>query len=118
MAEQIKIAIVDDEQDMRESISQWLTLSGYRTVTYPSAVHALKEIDADFPGIIISDVRMPEIDGIQFLKKIQSIDNTLPMIMITGHGDVSMAVEAMRIGAYDFLEKPFDPERMAELAKR
>ena len=52
MAEQIKIAIVDDEQDMRESISQWLTLSGYQTVTYPSAVHALKEIDADFPGII------------------------------------------------------------------
>jgi DNA-binding NtrC family response regulator len=118
MAEQIKIAIVDDEQDMRESISQWLTLSGYQTVTYPSAVHALKEIDADFPGIIISDVRMPEIDGIQFLKKIQSMDNTIPMIMITGHGDVSMAVEAMRIGAYDFLEKPFDPERMAELAKR
>jgi DNA-binding NtrC family response regulator len=118
MAEQIKIAIVDDEQDMRESISQWLTLSGYHTVTYPSAVHALKEIYSDFPGIIISDVRMPEIDGIQFLKKVQSIDNTLPMIMITGHGDVSMAVEAMRIGAYDFLEKPFDPERMAELAKR
>ncbi len=118
MAEQIKIAIVDDEQDMRESISQWLTLSGYQTVTYPSAVHALKEIDADFPGIIISDVRMPEIDGIQFLKKIQSMDNTIPMIMITGHGDVSMAVEAMRIGAHDFLEKPFDPERMAELAKR
>jgi len=118
MAEQIKIAIVDDEQDMRESISQWLTLSGYRTVTYPSAVHALKDIDADFPGIIISDVRMPEINGIQFLKKIQSMDNTIPMIMITGHGDVSMAVEVMRIGAYDFLEKPFDPERMAELAKR
>jgi DNA-binding NtrC family response regulator len=114
----MKIAIVDDEQDMRESISQWLTLSGYQTVTYPSAVHALKEIDADFPGIIISDVRMPEVDGIQFLKKIQSMDNTIPMIMITGHGDVSMAVEAMRIGAYDFLEKPFDPERMAELAKR
>ena len=118
MAEQMTIAIVDDEQDMRESISQWLTLSGYRTITFPSAVHALKEIDADFPGIIISDVRMPEIDGIQFLKKIQSMDNTLPMIMITGHGDVSMAVEAMRIGAYDFLEKPFNPERMAELAKR
>ncbi|MFK5998106.1 MAG: sigma-54 dependent transcriptional regulator [Rhodobacterales bacterium] len=118
MGEQIKIAIVDDEQDMRESISQWLTLSGYRTATYPSAVHALKDIDSDFPGIIISDVRMPEIDGIQFLKKIQSIDNTIPMIMITGHGDVSMAVEAMRIGAYDFLEKPFDPDRMAELAKR
>lgn len=118
MPDQMTIAIVDDEQDMRESISQWLTLSGYRTKTYPSAEEALKNIDADFNGILISDIKMPGIDGIAFLKRIQSIDNSLPMILITGHGDVAMAVEAMRIGAYDFLEKPFDPERMADLAKR
>ncbi|WP_069299424.1 sigma-54-dependent transcriptional regulator [Neptunicoccus sediminis] len=118
MAEQMTIAIVDDEQDMRESISQWLTLSGYRTQTFSSAEEALKNIDGDFPGIFISDIKMPGMDGITFLKRLQSIDNQLPVIMITGHGDVSMAVEAMRIGAYDFLEKPFDPERMAELTKR
>ncbi len=118
MPEQMTIAIVDDEQDMRESISQWLTLSGYRTKTYSSAEDALKEVEADYPGILISDIKMPGIDGIGLLKRLQSIDNQLPVIMITGHGDVSMAVEAMRIGAYDFLEKPFDPERMAELAKR
>ena len=118
MAEQIMITIVDDEQDMRESISQWLSLSGYKTVTYPSADLALKNIDTDYPGIIISDIKMPGTDGISFLKKLQKIDNALPVILITGHGDVSMAVEAMRIGAYDFLEKPFNPERMAELAKR
>ena len=118
MAEQIMITIVDDEQDMRESISQWLSLSGYKTVTYASADLALKNIDLDYPGIIISDIKMPGTDGISFLKKLQKIDNALPVILITGHGDVSMAVEAMRIGAYDFLEKPFNPERMAELAKR
>ena len=118
MAEQITITIVDDEQDMRESISQWLGLSGYKTKTYASADLALKDIEPDYPGIIISDIKMPGTDGITFLKKLQKIDNALPVILITGHGDVAMAVEAMRIGAYDFLEKPFDPDRMAELAKR
>lgn len=118
MADQITITIVDDEQDMRESISQWLSLSGYKTKTYSSADLALKDIDSDYPGIIISDIKMPGTDGISFLKKLQKIDSALPVILITGHGDVAMAVESMRIGAYDFLEKPFNPERMAELAKR
>ena len=118
MPEQMTIAIVDDEQDMRESISQWLTLSGYRTKTYASAEEVLREVNSDFPGIFISDIKMPGMDGISLLKRLQSIDNQLPVIMITGHGDVAMAVDAMRIGAYDFLEKPFDPERMAELTKR
>ncbi len=118
MPEQLTIAIVDDEQDMRESISQWLSLSGYQTKTYASAEEALKEIQADYPGIVISDIKMPGIDGITFLKRLQKADNALPVIMITGHGDVAMAVEAMQIGAYDFLEKPFDPERMAELTKK
>ncbi len=118
MPEQLTIAIVDDEQDMRESISQWLSLSGYQTKTYPSAEEALKEIQPDYPGIVISDIKMPGIDGITFLKRLQKADNALPVIMITGHGDVAMAVEAMQIGAYDFLEKPFDPERMAELTKK
>ncbi len=118
MPEQLTIAIVDDEQDMRESVSQWLSLSGYQTKTYASAEEALKEIQADYPGIVISDIKMPGIDGITFLKRLQKADNALPVIMITGHGDVAMAVEAMQIGAYDFLEKPFDPERMAELTKK
>lgn len=118
MPEQMTIAIVDDEQDMRESISQWLTLSGYHTTTFTNAEDALRNLDSDFRGIIISDIRMPGMDGISFLKRLQSMDNQLPVIMITGHGDVAMAVEAMRIGAYDFLEKPFDPESMAELTKQ
>jgi DNA-binding NtrC family response regulator len=114
----MKIAIVDDEKDMRQSISQWLALSGYDTETFPSAEEALKGLGADYPGIVISDIRMPGMDGMQFLKKLMGTDSALPVIMITGHGDVPMAVEAMRIGAFDFLEKPFNPDRMTELAKK
>ncbi len=117
-ASALKIAIVDDEQDMRQSISQWLALSGYDTETFGSAEEALKGIGNDYPGIVVSDIKMPGMDGMQFLKRLMSTDSSLPVIMITGHGDVPMAVEAMRVGAFDFLEKPFNPDRMTELAKR
>lgn len=118
MANAMKIAIVDDEKDMRQSISQWLALSGYDTETFASAEDALAGINTDYPGIVISDIKMPGMDGMQFLKKLMSTDSALPVIMITGHGDVPMAVNAMRIGAFDFLEKPFNPDRMSELAKK
>ena len=118
MGEQTRIAIVDDEQDMRQSISQWLGLSGFRTETYGSGEEALKRIGGDYPGVVVSDIRMPGMDGMALLKRLLSQDSSLPVIMITGHGDVPMAVEAMRLGAYDFLEKPFDPERLTDLARR
>ncbi|WP_099827565.1 sigma-54-dependent transcriptional regulator [Oceaniglobus indicus] len=118
MAQAMKIAIVDDEKDMRQSISQWLALSGFDTETFASAEDALKTVGADYPGVVVSDIKMPGMDGMTFLKRLMSVDSALPVIMITGHGDVPMAVEAMRVGAFDFLEKPFNPERMTELAKR
>ncbi|MFN3605958.1 MAG: sigma-54-dependent transcriptional regulator, partial [Cypionkella sp.] len=118
MARAMKVAIVDDEADMRQSISQWLALSGFDTETYASAEEALKGIPADYAGIVVSDIKMPGLDGMAFLKRLMGMDSGLPVILITGHGDVPMAVEAMRIGAFDFLEKPFNPDRMTELAKR
>jgi DNA-binding NtrC family response regulator len=118
MSRKLKIAIVDDEPDMRESISQWLVLSGFETETYPSAEDALKVIGSDWPGIVVSDIRMPGMDGIAFLKRLMGLDSSLPVILITGHGDVPMAVEAMRIGAMDFMEKPFNPDKMTALAKK
>jgi len=68
--------------------------------------------------VVVSDIKMPGMDGMVFLKRLMGMDSSLPVIMITGHGDVPMAVEAMRIGAFDFLEKPFNPDRMTELAKK
>ncbi len=118
MTKAMKIAIVDDEQDMRQSISQWLALSGFDTETFASAEDALRGLSNDFPGIVVSDIKMPGMDGMQFLRKLKGVDSALPVIMITGHGDVPMAVEAMRMGAFDFLEKPFNPDRMTELAKK
>ena len=118
MARAMKVAIVDDEADMRQSISQWLALSGFDTETFPSAEEALKSIGPEFPGVVVSDIKMPGMDGMAFLKRLMGMDSGLPVILITGHGDVPMAVEAMRVGAYDFLEKPFNPDRMTELAKK
>ena len=118
MAGSMKVAVVDDELDMRQSISQWLALSGFEADPYQSAVDALPVVTPDFPGAIISDIRMPGMDGMMFLKKIKAIDSSIPVIMITGHGDVPMAVEAMRVGAFDFLEKPFNPDALSDLAKK
>lgn len=118
MTQTMTVAIVDDEPDMRESISQWLTLSGFTTEVFASAEEALKVIGPDWPGAVITDIRMPGMDGMAFLKRLMGQDSALPVIMITGHGDVPMAVEAMRLGAMDFMEKPFNPDRMTELAKK
>ncbi len=118
MARTMKVAIIDDEADMRRSISQWLSLSGFDADTYASAEDALRAIKPDFPGVVITDMKMPGMDGMALLKRLLSMDSGLPVILITGHGDVPMAVEAMRLGAFDFLEKPFDPDRMTDLAKR
>lgn len=118
MSRAMHVAIVDDEQDMRQSISQWLALSGFTTETYADGAEAIAAIGSDFPGVVISDIRMPGLDGMGLLKRLTALDSTIPVILITGHGDVPMAVEAMRMGAFDFLEKPFDPEKMMALAER
>ncbi len=118
MPETLKVAIIDDETHMRDSISQWLELTGLKTVCFENAEKALAEIGSDFEGIVISDIRMPGMGGMDMLKRLHAQDAALPVILITGHGDVQMAVEAMQFGAYDFIEKPFDPDRLADLAKR
>ena len=114
----MKIAIVDDEQDMRQSISQWLALSGFDTETYGSAEDALKAIGPDFPGVVVTDVKMPGMDGMAFLKRLMGVDSGIPVILITGHGDVPLAVQAMRAGAYDFIEKPFPVNRLSTVIER
>lgn len=118
MSDKTNVVIIDDEDDMRRSIAQFMTLSGFSAETFDSATQVLPHISPDFDSVVISDIRMPGMDGMELLRRIHSIDASLPVILITGHGDVQMAVEAMRIGAFDFIEKPFDPERLADLVRR
>ncbi|MCB1723358.1 MAG: sigma-54-dependent Fis family transcriptional regulator [Gammaproteobacteria bacterium] len=113
-----QVMLIDDEEHIRVAASQALDLAGYGVQAFERADRALAVLDADWPGAIVSDIRMPGIDGLQFLQHARAIDPDLPVILITGHGDVSMAVEAMRAGAYDFIEKPFAVEDLVDTVAR
>ncbi|MDH4610551.1 sigma-54 dependent transcriptional regulator [Pseudomonas sp. BN102] len=113
-----QVIFVDDEAAIREAVREWLELSGFEVQVESSAEGCLKRLDADFPGVVISDLRMPGMDGMALLQAVQAIDRELPFLMVTGHGDVPQAVEAMRLGAYDFIEKPFTAERLLDSLRR
>ena len=113
-----QVIVVDDEAAIREALQQWLELSGFSVHSCATAEAALALAERDYPGILISDVRMPGTDGLQLLDSVLERDRDLPVILITGHGDVPMAVQALRQGAYDFIEKPFTPERLLDSVRR
>ncbi|WP_338745064.1 sigma-54 dependent transcriptional regulator [Pseudomonas putida] len=112
------VIVVDDEASIRSAVEQWLSLSGFSVQLFARAEECLAHLPLHFPGVIISDVRMPGMDGLQLLERLQADDPDLPVILLTGHGDVPMAVEAMRSGAYDFLEKPFTPQHLLGSLRR
>ena len=112
------VIVVDDEASIRSAVEQWLSLSGFSVQLFARAEECLAHLPQHFPGVIISDVRMPGMDGLQLLERLQADDPDLPVILLTGHGDVPMAVEAMRSGAYDFLEKPFTPQHLLGSLRR
>lgn len=113
-----EVLLVDDEPRVRLASRQTLELAGYEVHDYESAEQALEHLDPDWRGVVVSDVRMPGIDGLELLRRCTGFDADLPVILITGHGDVEMAVQAMRDGAYDFIEKPFAAERLVETVRR
>ncbi|MDE4616720.1 sigma-54-dependent transcriptional regulator [Sinorhizobium meliloti] len=113
-----RILLVDDEEELRRSSAQALELAGFRVDTFASAEYALERIAFSFHGVVISDIRMPGMDGMTFLQRIREIDAELPVILVTGHGDVQLAVRAMREGAYDFVEKPFTAQMLAGTIRR
>lgn len=112
------VMVVDDESSIRSAVEQWLSLSGFEVQLFSRADECLAQLPAHFPGVILSDVRMPGMTGLELLAEVQRRDADLPVILLTGHGDVPMAVEAMRDGAYDFLEKPFSPETLLSSLRR
>ena len=112
------VMIIDDEPHLRITAGQTLELAGYDPVPHAGAEAALAALTPDFPGVVVSDIRMPGMDGMALLREVRQRDPDLPVILITGHGDISTAVEAMREGAWDFLEKPFAAERLVEVVRR
>ena len=104
------VHVIDDDEAVRQSLAFLLGTAGIEVRTYESAVAFLKAAPAAKVGCVVTDVRMPEINGIELLRRLKELGLEVPVIVITGHGDVPLAVEAMKIGAADFLEKPFDDE--------
>jgi two-component system response regulator FixJ len=104
------VHVIDDDEAVRQSLAFLLETAGLTVRTYESAAAFLRELPQGVTGCVITDVRMPEISGIELLRRLKETQVHLPVIVITGHGDVPLAVEAMKHGALDFLEKPFDDD--------
>ncbi len=113
-----QVVLVEDDEAFRNALTERLSLADLSVRAFGSAEAALKSLTADFEGVVVSDLRMPGMDGRQFADRLHAMDPDLPVVLITGHGDVADAVEAMKRGAYDFLTKPFASERLIETLSR
>jgi len=112
MANRGKVYVIDDDEAMRDSLDFLLGSADFDVTLFESAQQFLDAVSGVGFGCIVSDVRMPGIDGIELLKRLKASHSTLPVVIMTGHGDVPLAVEAMKLGAVDFLEKPFEDDRL------
>ncbi len=113
-----RVIFVDDDRDVREAIGQSLELAGYQVTLCRAFIEATDHITPGFTGVVVTDVRMPGKDGFDLLERALRIDGDLPVIVMTGEGDIPMAVRAMAAGAYDFLEKPCPPKRLLDAVAR
>ena len=118
MTEALKVLIIEDDPDVALGCEQALQLEGIAAECVGSAEQARRRLGRDFRGIVVCDIRLPKMDGMSFLREILNIDPELPVVLITGHGDISMAVQAMKDGAHDFIQKPFAPEYLVEVVRR
>lgn len=113
-----RVLLVDDEEALRISVAQSLELAGFEVTAHASGERVLDQVGYGYDGIVIADIRMPGMDGMTLMGRIREIDPDIPVILVTGHADVQLAVRAMREGAYDFVEKPFKPNVLADIAAR
>jgi len=118
MSEALTVLIIEDDPDVALGCEQALQLDGISAACVGSAEQARRRLGRDFREIVVSDIRLPKMDGMAFLRETLALDPELPVVLITGHGDVSMAVQAMKDGAYDFIQKPFPPEYLVEVVRR
>ena len=112
------VVFIDDDEEVRRANAQSLELAGFEVRVFAEAETAQSALSPDFPGVVVTDVRLPRISGLTLLRQLMELDPDLPVILITGHGDIPMAVEAMREGAYDFFEKPYAPDRLIDSVRR
>ncbi|MEL6523204.1 MAG: sigma-54 dependent transcriptional regulator [Pseudomonadota bacterium] len=112
-----QVIVVDDEEHLRTTAAQTFDLAGIACACFADGTDALNQISRDFAGVIVTDIRMPGLDGTEVLRKAMETDPDLPVILVTGHGDVNFAVACMKEGAYDFIEKPFRPDRLVACVK-
>lgn len=110
-----KVYVIDDDEAMRDSLNFLLDSSGFEVRLFENALSFLDALPGLEFGCVISDVRMPGLDGIELLKRMKTDSSPFPVVMMTGHGDVPLAVEAMKLGAVDFLEKPFEDDRLTAM---
>ncbi|MEP6875543.1 MAG: sigma-54 dependent transcriptional regulator [Burkholderiales bacterium] len=113
----IRVLLIEDDEDVLISTAQALTLGGFVVEPFASVERARSHIAFDAPVIVVCDVRLPGMSGTDWLPEIRAIDAELPVVLVTGHGDIAMAVRAMRDGAYDFIEKPFTSERLVAVVR-
>jgi len=113
-----KILFVDDEEHLRLAAEQTLQLADLEVACFAAAEDALAHVSREAASVLVTDIRMPSMDGLTLMAKVLEIDPEFPVILVTGHGDVELAVSSMRDGAYDFLEKPYDPVRLVETVRR
>ena len=118
MPNSVGVLLIEDDPAVLLGTQQTLQLAGFEVEPFADAESAIPSIVPGVPAIVVCDVKLPGLDGMGLLVRAQSIDRDLAVILITGHGDVAMAVNAMRLGAYDFVEKPFPPDRLVEMATR
>jgi len=118
MSDRPLVHIIDDEESVRRGASFFLKTSGYAVRTWESGTAFLKEVRHAESGCILLDVRMPEMDGLEVQQQLHERGVTMPVIVLTGHGDVGIAVKAMKAGAVDFLEKPFDTDALQDAIHR
>lgn len=114
MHQKPEIHVIDDDAAMRESLAFLLDVNGYKPIVHESANSFLEEVPAEGSTCVISDIRMPGVNGIELVRKLKGLGSSCKVILITGHGDVALAVEAMKAGAVDFIEKPFDDRAILE----
>ncbi|MCK6253710.1 sigma-54-dependent transcriptional regulator [Pseudomonas fragi] len=114
----IQVILIDDDPHLRQALYQTLDLAGLNVLPLAEANGLAERIGRDWPGVVVSDIRMPGMDGLELLAQLHGQDPELPVLLITGHGDVPLAVQAMRTGAYDFLEKPFASDALLDSVRR